>query len=319
MSGRPKGARLLNRGLMHAAARLHYLEGVSQLEISRRMQVSTASVSRLLAHARQEGIVRIQVADLDETDEIGVRLCSSLNLRAVRVLESGRFAALALQVGSLLTEADLRAGSVVAIGWGRTVLGVIAAGLPKLPGVVVVPNTGGMHESASHFQINEFVRTAAQQMQGDACFLHAPSLASAELRSELSKDPDTAQILKCWRQVDAAILGIGDFQKATSNRAVRFDGGDAERVVGDVVRHYFDENGQEIGWPGQENLMAIGREQLCRIPLSIGVATGREKVRAILGAARSGMINALVTDTLVARLMLERLDGAAEAPAADGF
>jgi DNA-binding transcriptional regulator LsrR (DeoR family) len=169
-----------------------------------------------------------------------------------------------------------------------------------------------MHETASHFQINEFVRTAAQQMQGDARFLHAPSHVSTELRSVLSRDPDTARILESWRRADAAILGIGNFQGATGNHADGFDSDDASRVVGDVVRHYFDENGNEIGWPGQENLMAISREHLRRIPLSIGVATGREKVRAVLGAARSGMINALVTERLVARLMLERLEDTSE-------
>lgn len=311
MTRRPRGARLLNRSLMHTAAKLHYLEGVSQLEISRRMQVSTATVSRLLAHAREEGIVRIQVANLDETDEIGAKLCSVLDLQAVRALETGNAAELASQAGSLLSEAGLREGSVVAIGWGRTVQSAIAAGLPRIPGVVVVPTSGGMHETASHFQINEFVRTAAEQMQGDARFLYAPSLVSAELRAVLTRDPDTAHILKCWRRVDAAILGIGVFQTATSNRHLGLDeGDDADRVVGDVVRHYFDEGGREVKWPGQENLMAISRDQLRRIPLSIGVATGKEKLRAIRGAARSGMIKALVTDAHTARLLLEGADAA---------
>ncbi len=308
MTRRPRGARLLNRSLMHTAAKLHYLEGLSQLEISRRMQVSTATVSRLLSHAREEGIVRIQVADLDEADEIGGRLCGNLGLREVRVQESGNVAGLASQVGALLQEAGLREGSIVAVGWGRAVQSVIAAGLPRIPGAFVVPTTGGMHETASHFQINEFVRSAAEQMQGEPRFLYAPSLASAELRSVLTRDPDTADILRLWRRVDAAIVGIGDFQTAESHRAIDFEAKDSRRVVGDVVRHYFDADGCEVRWRGHENLMAIGREQLRRIPLSIGVATGREKARAIRSAARSGMVNALVTDARTARLLLEGVD-----------
>jgi DNA-binding transcriptional regulator LsrR (DeoR family) len=51
--------------------------------------------------------------------------------------------------------------------------------------------------------------------------------------------------------------------------------------------------------------------------LSIGVATGREKVRAVLGAARSGMVNALVIERLVARLMLEHLEGASDTAGGD--
>lgn len=305
MTRRPRGTRLLNRSLMHTAARLHYLEGLTQLEVSRRMQVSTATVSRLLSHAREEGIVRIQVADLDETDEMGSELCRRLGLRAVRVLESGNVAALASQVGTLLIEAGLRAGSVVVIGWGRTVQSVIAAGLPRIPGVVVVPTMGGLHETASHFQINEFVRTAAEQMHGEARFLHAPSLASSELRAVLARDPDTAQVLRCWRRVDAALLGIGNFETATSTQGVSFAEGDTARVVGDVARRYFDEDGREVNWEGQEDLMAISRSELANIPLSIAVATGTDKLRAIRGAARSGMVNALVTDARTARSLLE--------------
>lgn len=318
MTRRPNRARLLNRSLMHTAAKLHYLDGISQLEISRRMQVSTATVSRLLAHARKEGIVHIQVADLDETDEIGARVCNILGLRAVRVLDVGKVAALASQVGVLLGEAGLQDGSVVAIGWGRAVESVIAAGLPRIPGVTLVPTTGGMHEKASHFQINEFVRTAADQMKGEARFLYAPSIASDELRSVLTRDPDTAQVLKCWRRADAAILGIGNFRTAKSINGINFEDDDAGRVVGDVVRHYFDEDGKEVKWRGQENLVAISRDELRRIPLSIGIATGREKLRAVRGAARSGMINSLVTDSRTATLLLAGVDDAVVGPTADG-
>lgn len=308
MPKRYRDARLLNRSLMHTAARLHYIDGLSQLDVSRRLEVSTATVSRLLAHARQEGIVRIQVAELDETDAIGVRLGRALGLRAVRVPESGNIAALSSQVGALLSEAALRPGSVVAVGWGRTVQSMISAGLPSAPDVVVVPTTGGMHETASHFQINEFVRMAAEQMQGEPRFLYAPSLASAELRAVLERDPETARVLDCWGRVDAAILGIGAFQRTISNRGVAFDEADALRVEGDVVRHYFDAKGREVAWSGQENLMAISREQLRRVPLSIGIATGAEKLDAIVGAARSGMINALVTDARTARMLLDAAD-----------
>lgn len=307
MSRRPKGGRLLDRSLMHTAARLHYTEGLSQIEVARRMEVSTATVSRLLSHSRKEGIVRIEVIDLDEIDTIGEMLREQLHLRDVRVVESGMAAGVAAQVGALLKSAELPPGSILAIGWGRTIQGVISAGLPAIPGALVVPTTGGMHQTAGHFQINEFVRAAAEQVQGQACFLYAPSLASSELRSVLTEDPSTAQVLDYWTRADAAVVGIGDFQRAESWRDVGFDPQDAERAAGDVLRHYFDEQGQQIAWPGQSNLIAIDHQQLRRIPLCIGVAIGREKAPAILGAVRSRMINTLVTDAQAAQAILRRI------------
>ncbi|MGB7158227.1 MAG: hypothetical protein WBD40_09195, partial [Tepidisphaeraceae bacterium] len=49
----------------HLAARLYYVDGLAQGEVARRVNVSQAKVSRLLARARQTGIVRISVADYD--------------------------------------------------------------------------------------------------------------------------------------------------------------------------------------------------------------------------------------------------------------
>lgn len=295
---------------MHTAAKLYYVEGLSQVEVSRKLQISTASVSRLLARARDEAIVRIHVAELDEIDEIGDRLRGALGLIDVRVVdtsESGAVAALSSQISLLLKGRALSAGSVIAIGWGRTIQAVIAAGLPKIPGVIIVPTMGGLDETASHFQINEFVRIAAEQMQGQACFLHAPSLPSPELRAVLQRDRATSRILDLWPKIDVAILGIGDFQNASTNRDIVFERHESERVVGDVVRHYFDAAGHEVDWPGHADLMAVSAGQLRRTPLSIAVATGSEKLRAIIGAARSKMINALVTDARTARLLLDQL------------
>ncbi|MFM1746963.1 MAG: hypothetical protein RLZZ188_629, partial [Verrucomicrobiota bacterium] len=46
-------------------ARLYYVDGLGQLEVARLAKVSQAKVSRLLALARERGIVRITVADYD--------------------------------------------------------------------------------------------------------------------------------------------------------------------------------------------------------------------------------------------------------------
>ena len=304
MTDRPKPGRLMNRGLMHAAARMHYVDGLPQVEVARRMEVSTATVSRLLSLARSEGIVRIEVVDLEEIDDLGDRLVSGLGLVAARVVESSRATALGAHVGGLVKEAA-RPGAVVAIGWGRAVQSVLSAGLPRCPDVVVVPATGGMSETEAHFQINEFARRAASQMGGEGRLLYAPSMASPELSSVLERDPGIAATMGLWDRVDVAILGIGRFAAGEVGADPGFAPDDAGRVTGDVIRHYFDAGGAEVPWPDEGNLVAIRRDQLSRVPLSIGIAMGGDKVGAILGAVRSGMVNALVTDARTAARLLD--------------
>ncbi|KPP86332.1 MAG: Transcriptional regulator, contains sigma factor-related N-terminal domain [Rhodobacteraceae bacterium HLUCCA08] len=308
MAERPKPGKLINRRLMHAAARMHYLDGLSQIEVARRMEVSTATVSRLLALARNEGIVRIEVVDIEDIDDLGHRLAQALGLGSARVVENNQAAALGAQVGFLLQDAALASGSVVAVGWGRTIQSVVSAGLQKCPGVVVIPAMGGMSETEGHFQINEFVRRAAAQLGGEPRLLFAPAMVSPELSAVLELDPDIAGLIGLWDRVDVAILGIGRFEPGLTAVDPEFSDSDADRVVGDVVRHYFDASGAEVPWPKEENLLCIHRDQLRRVPLSIGIAIGREKAPAILGAVRSGMVNALVTDVQAAVRVLELAD-----------
>ncbi|HEY5204059.1 MAG TPA: sugar-binding transcriptional regulator, partial [Roseiarcus sp.] len=53
-------------------AKLHYEADMAQVEIARKIGVSTASVSRLLQKARTLGIVKIEVLDLVSLEEMTI-------------------------------------------------------------------------------------------------------------------------------------------------------------------------------------------------------------------------------------------------------
>lgn len=279
--------------------------------MARRLNVSTATVSRLLRRARLEGIVRIEVRDLATPDDINMRLVERLGLRRAAVVdvgEQGGMATLAGPVGSFLKEAGLAAGSVVTIGWGRAVRQVIAAGLPRIPGILTVPATGGMQQPAPHFQIGEFVRLAAEQMGGAPCFIHAPYLPSKEARKVLLRDGSTSEPMALWDRIDAAVVGIGvphTVDPGLGRLHVTHDEQALVHAVGDVIRHYFDVDGTLIPWEGENRLIAVSPAQLRAAPLVIGVAASPHKAAAIRGAVRAKLVNALVTDTLTAQAILD--------------
>ena len=193
-------------------AKLHYESDMPQVEIAKKLGVSTATVSRLLTRARALGIVRIEVMDLAIPDEITARLIEVLGLKRAAVVDTpstGVLSSLATPLGNLLKEENLSKGAVVGIGWGRAVREVIQAGLPRIPDVRAVALNGGLQQSAPHFQINEFVRQAAEQFGGTAHFLHAPYVSSVELRDAFLTDPVVKQTTGLWDQLDCAIVGIG--------------------------------------------------------------------------------------------------------------
>lgn len=57
--------------------------------------------------------------------------------------------------------------------------------------------------------------------------------------------------------------------------------------VSDVCSHYFAVDGTALGEEHDARLVAASRDEFERIPLTMGVAGGPEKVVGIVGAARA--------------------------------
>ncbi|TPJ61775.1 sugar-binding domain-containing protein [Mesorhizobium sp. B2-6-1] len=298
--------------MLHTVAKLHYEAEMSQVDIARQLGVSTATISRLLQRARAEGIVRIEVLDLAGPEEITGQLIDRLGLRDAAVVETpaaGALTALAGPLGGILKQAQLVAGSVVAIGWGRAVREVIRAGLPRIPGVLTVAATGGMQQHAAHFQVNEFVRLAAEEFGGIPHFIHAPYLPSSELREVFLGDAAISDAVALWDRTDVAIVGIGLPHAINAPEASAATPSEQALVhaAGDVLRHYFHADGALIAWEGEGRMIAMSPAQLRAVPLVIGVAASPEKATAIIGAARAQLINAVITDTKTAQAILATL------------
>ncbi len=298
--------------MLHTVAKLHYESDMSQVQIAKQLGLSTATISRLLQRARAEGIVRIEVRDIFAPDELGARLASELGLKQVIVVDApttGALSALAPPLSKLLSAQGLGPGSVLMVGWGRTVSAIIESGFPSLPGVLVVPSTGGMSQHAQHFQSNEFARRAAEVTGGVPHFIHAPYLPAPEVLDFFLADSSVQASVELWNRIDVAVVGIGLPYNLERNAPGASDHSDADLAdaAGDVVRHYFDRDGNVVNWVGEGQMIAVSCEQLRRIPAVIGIALGEQKAPSIIGAARAKLVNTLITDTRTAEVVLDVL------------
>lgn len=300
-----------NRVMLHTVAKLHYIAELSQVQIAKQLGLSTATISRLLQRARAEGIVRIEVRELYQPDELGAALAEKLGLKQLSVVDApapGLLPAMAQPLSRMLGAAGLAPGSVLMIGWGRTVSGVIETGLPGLPGIHVVPSTGGMMQHAEHFQSNEFSRRAAAATGGVPHFIHAPLLPDPAVLDLFLAEPSVRESVGLWDRIDAAVVGIGQpygLERPSTGASLRPEP-ELGEAAGDVVRHYFRPDGSIIDWRGEGRMIAVSAAQLRRAPLVIGMAAGEAKVPSILGAARAGLITALITDTRTAEAVMEK-------------
>jgi DNA-binding transcriptional regulator LsrR (DeoR family) len=113
-----------------------------------------------------------------------------------------------------------------------------------------------------------------------------------------------------WDKAHVAVLGVGGWPKPdASYAAAGFPTEDPALVdaVGDVTGRSFRRDGSLVEYRDPRRFVAISADELRRIPHRIGLAAGPEKAGGVVGAARAGLTNVLVTDAVTARAVSERL------------
>jgi DNA-binding transcriptional regulator LsrR (DeoR family) len=298
------------------AAILYYQAQRSQEHIARHLGVSRPTVSRLLARARQLGIVRIEIVPRTVDPALAKGLGEKLRLRGVHVAAGLADPAdpapvLVGRLDDALTGLGLRAGDVIVVAWGRALHSLAHCELTPQPGIVVAPALGGSEEDRPWFQPNEIARQWAATLQGTPRYLHAPAFVSAGLKRSLADEEGIGSTLGLWDEATVALVGIGAWPKTDPTLfAAGFPASDPaiKQATGDVAGRFFAEDGTLIHYTDEPRLLALSAEQLQRIPHVIGIAVGVDKAKAIVAAARASLINTLVTDTITARAVAALLD-----------
>ena len=301
-------------------ATLYYKDDITQAEIAQRFGMSRPGVSRMLAEARRRGIVRIEIPPLHDTLDEGLaeRLCSALGLNRVLLAEESppavRGSTLAPVLADALQEVGLRRGSVVVLSTGRTIYETITSQVPSLPGITVVPAVGGQGEPEAWYQANELTRHMANNCGGHPEFLYAPAMPGPQLYATLLDDPATSHVIDLWSKADVALLGIGAPPHTRSTIASDIPLRDPRlaSAVGDVCLHFFDIEGKAVDFEGSDRILGTPVSTLKTIPSAIALAVGPDKAPSIVGAARGGYMNELITDSTTALAVLALLERASD-------
>ena len=297
---------------------MYFLDGRSQDDIARVLGTSRSNVSRMLTAARVQGVVEIRVHDQTaRAMELEQALRDAFGLSQVRVAAFRPGADVTAAAGDLAAQwldETVRDGQVVALSWGTSLQAMVAAvAVDKPRDVEVVPLVGGLTVDASLVAGQELVRELAGRLGATYRYLHGPALLRSEAaRDALLAEPAIREALESALSADIAMVGIGSVGIGSSN--VILDGlalTDDERAaflaenpVGDTCCRFFDAEGKAIGGVVHDRVLAVALEELRRIPMVIGVATGAEKVAGVLGALRGGFVDGLITDSGLAHALL---------------
>jgi len=302
-------------------AYLYYKEHRDQKEIAARLRVSRSTVSRMLTAAEQQGIVEIRIrGGLPHAMELQRRFADALGLRDAVVLDTHGFTedvpARVGRLGAHYLDACLAEGDLLAVSWGRGVRSVVDAFQPRQrQHVEVVQLLGGTGATDVDVDGVGLAHRLGDLLGARVSLLNAPLVvAREELAAELRQDRSIKRTLEIAGHADVALVGIGATEADVSSllRAGYVDErGLAELVatgaVGDVCGHHFTIAGELLDVELNRRIIAVSAEVLRSMPRVIGVACGPSKVKAILGAARAGVVNVVVTDDATADLVIAQV------------
>lgn len=298
------------------AAWLYYVEDMTQEQIARFMNISRAKVIRLLASARDHGIVRIRIEDrASEQIALERKLVAALGLADAIVVPAPADEAQITTVvghaaGTYLTD-QVKDGMSLGVGWGATLhMSLKALGGQPCQRLSVVSLLGGMTHSGA-VNPSAVARRIADAFGADCYQLTAPVMVADEsVRAALWSEPGLRELLERARRVDLALVSVGD----VSEEATLFRQGllprsalaslQAAGAVGDVLCHFIDAEGKIVEHPVNRRVVAVDLEDLRRVPRIVVAAGGRRKVAAIRAALKATGAGVLITEEGAARGLL---------------
>jgi len=298
------------------AAWLYYVEDMTQEQIARFMNISRAKVIRLLASARDNGIVRIRIEDrASEQIALERQLVAAFGLADAVVVpapadEADITTVVGHAAGTYLTD-QLKDGMSIGVGWGATLhMSLKALGGQPCQRLSVVSLLGGMTHSRA-VNPSAVARRIADAFGADCYQLTAPVMVADEsVRAALWSEPGLRELLERARRVDLALVSVGD----VSEEATLFRQGllprpalaslQAAGAVGDGLCHFIDANGKVVDHPVNRRVVAVGLDDLRRVPRIVVAAGGRRKVAAIRAALKGTGAGVLITEEGAARGLL---------------
>lgn len=302
--------------LIGRVTRLYYEHGLTHQEIADAFGISRIRVTRLLAEARERGLVEIRVkADDSPFADHEARLVAEFGLRqawvAPKVADTAKSDAALCSVGSDALRSLIDKSCTVGVGLSTQVALVVNGFASASLGGTYVPVSGSPSGQSDGSSPVEIALQLAARTDGRAFNFPAPLLASSREAAQLAtSDPGVQTALERAAQADIIVTGVGS---VTDDAGLLFNSLDPGRraelvnlgAVGDVAGRFFDATGQPVTGELDATVVGLTLDAMRRIPRRLAVVRGIHKAEALKVALHSGIINMLITDVETASTVLD--------------
>ncbi|MEN5248172.1 sugar-binding transcriptional regulator [Brucella pseudintermedia] len=304
------------------AAWLHFVGGMTQSAVAKRLGLPSVKAHRLIAKAVADGAVKVSIdGDITECIDLENRLADMYGLDYCEVAPDIGEEGLPLMVlghaGADFMRREIEHGDheVIGIGHGRTLSAAVSY-MPRVAAsnVRFVSLLGGL---TRNFAANphDVMHRIAEKTGMPAYVMPVPFFANtAEDREVLLAQRGVTTVFDMGCRAELKIVGIGTVDaQAQLVTSGMIELSEVEEIatlggVGEMLGHFFDANGQrlETALTARTIAASVENADMSRI---IGLAGGIAKADAIRAVLKSGRLYGLITDERTARALIRQPDG----------
>jgi len=291
---------------------LYHKEGMTQDKIASNLNISRSKVVRLLKKAEENGIIHVHIlSPLYNCLQIEQKLISTFNLQDAMVVPTGREENIRQTLGKASAqylERHLKSEDLLAIGWGRTIFEVASFIRPdNINNLRVVTLHGGLTTSL-YLNPYDIGGKLASIFDGQCYYIHAPHIATSEkLCRSLKSNSMIKQTLEMAKIASYSLVGIGETSaESTLAKMGYINLTEMERLrqqgaVGNILGQFFNIKGEAIDCDLHRRIVALSLKDSKGMKNVIGIAGGKGKIKAILGALCGGYIKILIANEKTAK------------------
>ena len=301
-------------------ARLYYVYDLNQQQIADKLGISRPGVSRLLQEARDRGIVRINIIDIEGTgadleksleEKFGLKKAIVIPLEGVSD-DSDLKERLGI-VASTYIDSCVEEGTILGVAWGSTIQELVQHLQPRrVKNMIVVQLIGGIARAEFNTHAAEIAQKMSENYKAIPYFLPLPNIVDdVRVKEAMMSDKHITRVLDLWRSADIAVFSMGQLTyNCLMCRAEYFHKDDVDalldkKAVGDICSHVITDTGTICSPELDARTIGIELEDLKKKKYSIAIAGGQEKLTVIRAGLLGGHFNVLITDEDVAAKLLE--------------
>lgn len=307
-----------DKSLTTRAAWLHYVGGLKQSDVAKKLGVPSVKAHRMIAKAVSEGIVKVSIdGDVVECIELGDRLAKKFSLEICEVapdlFENDDLPLRALATAGadfMRRQLELGEHKLIGIGHGRT----LAAAIRQLPSsdakdTRFVSLLGGL---TRNFAANphDVMHLIAEKTSAQAYVMPVPFYANtAEDRDVLLAQKGVKDIFDLAENTTLKLVGIGtvgaNTQLVQSGMIEPTEISEVARKggVGELLGHFYGTNGQLLNTMLTSRTLAVAVNKTVSGQV-VALAGGKEKIIPLKALLESGQLSGLITDEITARALL---------------